>query len=71
MNRDQRVARLIQLRQAHRHPPRRSVPPEVFTDLDAITAATTDPTIHAAVTRIRAALGQTKDPDRQPTEEST
>ncbi|MFD8956325.1 hypothetical protein ACFXKH_35885 [Streptomyces caelestis] len=59
MNQQQRRARLAMQRQAAPYPTRtrtRPVPDSVHTDLDAIDAATTDPAIHAATARIRAAL---------------
>lgn len=59
MDANQRRARLAAQRQApgYRPTPRpRPTPDSVYTDLDTIDAATTNPTIHAATARIRAVL---------------
>ncbi|MFB6943211.1 hypothetical protein ACFWGL_17045 [Streptomyces sp. NPDC060286] len=69
MDRAHRAARLRELRKAPRAPRirRAPVPETVWSDLDGIDAATTDPTIRAATARIRAALGG----DEQPTTKET
>jgi hypothetical protein len=60
MDRTQRAARIINMRKGQ--PLRRirpaQIPDSIHTDLDAIDAATDDPTIHAATARIRAALNR-------------
>ncbi|MFE5828677.1 hypothetical protein ACFQ8W_00145 [Streptomyces sp. NPDC056508] len=63
MNRDQRAARIINMRQGRSLPGRRlgNLPAEILPDLDTIDAATTDPVVHAATARIRAALGAQPD----------
>ncbi|MEV7112369.1 hypothetical protein [Streptomyces anulatus] len=61
MDARKRRARLAIQRQApgYRPTPRpRPTPESVYTDLDTIDAATTDPTIHAATARIRTALAE-------------
>lgn len=62
MDQNQRRARQINMRKGKPLPHIRTapVPDTVLTDLDAIDAATEDPTIHAATARIRAALDQPK-----------
>ncbi|WP_435597097.1 hypothetical protein [Streptomyces anulatus] len=59
MDQNQRRARIANMRKApgYRPTPRpRPTPDSVYTDLDTIDAATTNPAIHAATARIRAAL---------------
>ncbi|MEU0098209.1 hypothetical protein [Streptomyces sp. NPDC006267] len=58
MNQNQRRARAINARKSNPLPHLRTAPTPatVLADLDTIDAATTDPTIHAATARIRAAL---------------
>jgi hypothetical protein len=69
MDQNQRRARIINMRKGKPLPHIRTapapVPDAVFADLDAIDAATEDPTIRAATARIRAAL----DGGEQPTTE--
>lgn len=59
MDQNQRRARIINMRKGQPLPHLRTspVPDKVLADLDAIDAATQDPTIRAATARIRAALG--------------
>ena len=68
MDQNQRRARIINMRKGKPLPYIRTapVPDAVFADLDAIDAATEDPTIRAATARIRAAL----DGGEQPTAEA-
>ncbi|KOG84463.1 MULTISPECIES: hypothetical protein [Streptomyces] len=58
MDQNQRRARLAAQRQAPGYRPTRTapIPDSVHTDLNAIDAATTDPTIRALTARIRTAL---------------
>lgn len=64
MDQNQRRARQIAMRKGRPLPRTRTtrVPETVLTDLDAIDVATDNPAIHAATTRIRAALDSTEQP---------
>jgi hypothetical protein len=65
VDQNQRRARIINMRKTPPTPRVRTarVPDTVLADLDAIDAATDNPTIHAATTRIRTALkGNDRDP---------
>ena len=64
MDQNQRRARVIGMRKGQPLPRTRTVrvPDTVLADLDAIDAATDDPTIHAATARIRAALDEPQPP---------
>ncbi|MER6098386.1 hypothetical protein ABT154_21510 [Streptomyces sp. NPDC001728] len=63
MDKHQRRARAIRLRQENPLPHRRlgNLHEKILPDLDAIDAATTDPVVRAATARIRATLGPRPD----------